>query len=277
MWYKFAIFVFISTQISSLKLMENKKYTSLIYSVLVSTVFFAQISTGEGKKMDEQGKLDPDKKTIAKQPRELDNQTAIYFNANWSNTSRKLEENTGLFSKELGKRIDETSANFWSFGLGIRTDLKNNFRFSIGLGYLKNGEKYSFVGNDSTFNYTTTYSYISMPLVLDFVYGKKLKFNIGGGLVPQMMMNYNQNQKWTNAQNTEGKFIDKRKGTDQTFNQMILSALINAGVQYKYGKLWSIYIMPEARFQLTNTYSKNAPYSQKAIAMGLNLGLTYQL
>jgi hypothetical protein len=257
--------------------MEIRKYIIVLFALLTSPILFSQILSGDEPKKEEKPKKEVEEKINVKPTREMDNQSSVYLNTNWSNTSRKLVTNEGLFAQEIGDRANETNANFWSFGLGIRTDLNKNFRFSIGLGYLRNGEKYSFVGEDSTFNYTSTYRYISMPLVLDFVFGKKLKFNFGAGIVPQMMMSYTQDQTWTNSVDAKGEFKDKRKGTDQGFNQMLVSAVVNAGVQYKYGQFWSIYFMPEARFQLPNTYSKNEPYDQKAIAIGFNLGLSYQL
>lgn len=257
--------------------MENRIYITVVFALLTSTTLLSQIITKEEPKKEEIEKKELIEKADEKPPRELDNQTSVYFNTNWSVTSRNLSENEGLFAEEIGKRADEVNANFWSFGIGIRADLKKNLRFSTGLGLVRNGEKYSFVGADSSFNYTTTYNYISMPLILDFVFGNDLKFSFGAGLMPQMMLNYKQEQTWVNSVNTKGENTIKLKGTDQNFNPFIISAVVNAGVQYKYGKYWSLYFMPEARFQLPSTYSKNYPYVQKAVAIGFNLGLAYQL
>ncbi|MGJ8661273.1 MAG: hypothetical protein ACSHXL_04490 [Bacteroidota bacterium] len=259
--------------------MENKKYILFVFALLTSPFLFSQIVGSEEPKKDTENetKKPAIEKAGAKPMRELDNLSSIYFNTNWSNTSRSLKSNSNLFGEEIGKRSDEVNANFWSFGIGVRTMLTDHFRFSFGLGYLRNGEKYSYIGADSTFKYTTTYRYISMPLMLDVVYGKDLKFTVGAGVVPQMMISYLQDQSWTNSVNAKGSFQDKRKGSDPIFNPFVISAVVNAGVQYKYSTYWSIYFTPEARFQLPSTFSKTAPYIQKAVALGFNFGLSYQL
>jgi len=259
--------------------MENRKYVLAVFTLLTSPIIFSQIMSGEESKKEPE--KEPKKDIIGKAgvrpERELDNLTSVYLNTNYSNTFRSLKPNDNLFGEDIGKRADEMNANFWSFGIGIRTFLSDHIRFTTGLGFVRNGEKYSFLGEDSTFKYTTTYRYVTMPLILDFVYGKELKFSIGGGVMPQMMLGYTQEQNWTNSVNAKGSFTDKRKGTDQLFNPFILSAVVNAGVQYKHSTYWSIYFIPEVRFQLPNTFSKNAPYIQKATAIGFNLGLSYQL
>lgn len=255
--------------------MENQKYILAVFALLTSPFIFSQIVSGEEPKKE--AEKDIIERAGVRPERELDNLTSVYFNTNWSNTFRSIKSNNNLFGEEIGKRADETNANFWSFGIGIRTFLSDHVRFTTGLGFVRNGEKYSFLGEDSTFKYTTTYRYVTMPLLVDFVYGKDLKFSIGGGVIPQMILGYTQEQNWTNSVNAKGSFTDKRKGTDQLFNPFVLSAVVNAGVQYKYSTYWSIYFIPEVRFQLPSTFSKNAPFIQKATAIGFNLGFSYQL
>jgi Na+-transporting methylmalonyl-CoA/oxaloacetate decarboxylase gamma subunit len=257
--------------------MENRKYITVVFALLTSTTLLSQIVTKEEPEKKEEKKKEVVEKAGVQSNRELDNQTSVYFNTNWSNTSRNLSVNEGLFAEEIGERANEVNSNFWSFGIGIRADLKKNFRFSTGLGLVRNGEKYSFIGEDSTFSYTTRYNYVSMPLILDYVRGNDLKFSIGVGLMPQMLLNYRQEQEWENSVNTKSTNTIKLKGTDQNFNPFIISAVVNAGIQYKYGNFWSIYFTPEARFQIPSTYVKNYPYVQKAVAIGFNLGLSYQL
>lgn len=259
--------------------MENKKYILFVFALLTSPFLFAQIigSEEQKKEVESESKKPIIENAGDKPARELDNSTSIYFNTNWSNTYRSLKSNPNLFGEEIGKRADEVPTHFWSFGIGIRTMLNKHFRFSTGLGLIRNGEKYAYIGADSTFNYTTTYRYISMPLILDVVYGDYFKFNVGAGIIPQMMLSYSQDQNWTNSVNAKGSFEDKRKGSDPTFNPFIISAVVNAGIQFQYGTYWSFYVIPEARFQIPSTFSKNAPYIQKAIAIGFNMGLSYQL
>jgi hypothetical protein len=257
--------------------MENRIYITVLFALLTCSSSFAQIVNPNEDKKEEKKEENLVDKAGIRQERELDNQTSIYFNTNWSNTSRALTVNEGLFAEEIGERANEVSANFWSFGAGIRADLNKHLRFSTGLSVIRNGEKYSFVGEDSTFNYVSKYTYVAMPLVLEFVHGNELKFSFGAGVVPQMLVRYKQEQEWTNPVNAEETNVIKLKGTDQNYNPFLISAVVNAGIQYKYGKYWSLYFIPEARFQLPSTYAKNYKYVQKVTAIGFNIGLAYQL
>lgn len=259
--------------------MEKAKYLVALWALLTSPILFSQIVGGGEPKKEETKKVeDPLVKKAGKESkREVDNQTQLYFNTNWSNSYRKLSPNSGLFAGELGKRVDEKNANFWSFGLGFRNKLSEHLQLSAGLGFVKNGEKYAFVGTDTSFNYVSTYRYVSMPIVLNFTYGKDIQFFVGAGFMPQMTLKYTQEQNWTNPDQVKSSYTVKLKGTDPSFNPVTVSALFNAGVQLKYSQFWSIYLSPEVRYQLSSSYSKTSPFVHKAYTIGFNVGLTYQL
>lgn len=209
--------------------------------------------------------------------RELDSVTRLYFNTNWSSTFRELKPNGDLFGEELGTRADETRANFWSFSVGLRNKLTNHFELEVGLGFARNGEKYSFEGQDTNFNYTTKYNYITMPIVAYYTIGEEIRFFTGAGIMPGLFISEVQNQTWLTTNNTPGKKEIKTKGGTQSHATVVSSALFRIGVELKYSQFWSLYFMPEYRIQLNSTYGKTSDYIHKATALGFNLGLTYQL
>ncbi len=246
----------------------------------LSSAFGQIVGSEEEKKVDktEEKKEDGIVDRANRQDlREIDSVTQVYFNTNWSNTFRTLTPNGELFGKELGKRSDETSANFWSYSVGIRNALSDHFQIEVGLGFMRNGEKYSFEGTDTSYSYTTTYRYITMPIVAYYTYGKDIKFLAGAGIMPQLFMSELKEINFVTTNNTKGKDEIKTKSGTAQHASFMSSALFRVGVQLNYSRYWSIYFMPEYRIQLTSTYGKNSAYIHKANAIGFNLGLTYQL
>jgi opacity protein-like surface antigen len=198
--------------------------------------------------------------------------TSIYFNTNWSYTTRRLIENDGLFAEPLGERANETPSNNWSFGLGFRASLHKNVLLEAGLALVQNGERYSFEDVDTMFSYRTTYSYISIPVKLLYTYGDGVKLLAGVGITPQMFMRYKQEQDWTTSNGTnESEIVKATSG----FNNFALSATLSLGVQFKIADRWGLQVVPEYRMQLNSSYSKNDGYKHYATAFGGNIGLVF--
>lgn len=203
--------------------------------------------------------------------------TEFFAITNWSSTSRKLIENPsnqGVFAQPLGERANETSLNTWSFGIGIKQRVHEFVTWEGGISFLKNGENYLYETSDTTHSYTTTYSYISMPVKVYFTYGNNIRLYAGVGLVPQMFLKYKQDRAWKNAVNTE---TDESFSTQNGYRSAVLSAVANVGVQINMGKSMSLLVMPEYRFQLTSTNINESPYSHFGRALGVNIGLSYLL
>jgi hypothetical protein len=205
---------------------------------------------------------------------EKDGETEVVFLANWSSTSRVLKENDGLFGKPIGVRENESSLSVWSFGIGFRSQIDKHLTWEGGLSYLRNGESYLFEETDTMFQYATTYSYFAIPIKLYYTVGDSYKFFIGGGIVPQLFSRYSQEQKWRTATNEEkSQSISSAKG----INTFLLSAVLNAGIQINLGGEWSLFILPEYRVQLNSSFLTTQPYKHYGRALGLNMGLTFQL
>lgn len=239
---------------------------------LLTSLSFSQIEISEDTQVSETD----EEKELQILPTE-NSTTEFFVIANWSSTNRKLIENPdngGLFANPLGEREFETSLSTWSVGIGIRGRGDQYLSWEGGISYLRNGESYSYEDADSTYSYTTSYSYLAMPVKIYFTYGNNIKLLAGGGLVPQMFLNYKQDRVWVNSVNTETKETEETKSG---YNSFLLSAVANIGVQLNLGKKVSVLFMPEYRFQLTSSYEKQDSYKHFGNALGFNMGLTYSL
>ncbi len=202
--------------------------------------------------------------------RTTDGVTSVYLVTNWSSTFRTLTENGGLFGEPLGKRADETALNTWSFGLGLRNSLNNYLFWDGGIAFYRNGEQYLYTATDTMFAYQTTYNYISMPLRLNAVYGKNVKFSVGAGFIPQMFVSYRQDQQWETTTKSAGKETIK---TRSGYNPFVLSAVFNMGIILDFQSNWSLLVSPEARIQLNSSYTNISPYVHKTRTYGITFGL----
>lgn len=245
------------------------KKINLSTSLVVCLLLFAksafsqiEISSETAKKGEKQ------KKEVS-----LGSEEAIIY-TNWSNTNRKLTINEGLFGDPLGEREFESSLNTWSFGIGFRQRSLEYLSWEGGIAFLRNGESYLFEGADSTFSYNTTYSYIGMPIKMYFTVGDQFRFYAGGGLIPQLFVQYRQDQEWTTATNNSDSETLKYKNG---YSQFVLTVAANIGGQMNLGNAWSIYVMPEFRYQLTDSYVKTDSYNHFGQALGVTFGLTRTL
>ncbi|MCR9173650.1 MAG: porin family protein [bacterium] len=205
--------------------------------------------------------------------------TEVIAFANWSNTSRVLRPNSandGLFGEPLGIREDEKNLNVWSYGLGFRSDLGKRFMWQGGISWIRNGETFTYEApdTDSTFAYQTFYNYIAMPLKVLFKHGSRVRVYGGVGLTPQMFFSYRQEQQWTTETNTQ---MDETIKTKNGYNSFVLSGTVTAGVQLRFNKGSSIFVEPEYRIHLTNSYESIDSYEHFGRAFGVNMGFTYPI
>ncbi len=237
---------------------------------------FSQILIGEPQPNAKSENKKKDKKSVSDtlKAKKEPSGTSIYFVTNWSATNRSLFENGDLFGEPLGERANEIGLNTWSFGLGFQNEFAKHFMWDGGISFMRNGESYSFLGTDTAYSYQTTYSYITMPLRVNYVYGKDFKFYAGAGLIPQMFMGYKQERQWTRADNSdETETIKSKNG----YNSFVISAVMNVGMMVNFNNGWSLLVSPEARFQLNSSYMKQDAYIHKGRAYGVTFGLVRHL
>ena len=237
---------------------------------------FSQILIGEPQPDAKSENKKKDKKSVSDtlKAKKEPSGTSIYFVTNWSATNRSLSENGDLFGEPLGERANEIGLNTWSFGLGFQNEFAKHFMWDGGISFMRNGESYSFLGTDTAYSYQTTYSYISMPVRLNYTVGNDFKFYAGAGLIPQMFMGYKQERQWTRADNSdETETIKSKNG----YNSFVISAVMNIGMMVNFNNGWSLLVSPEARFQLNSSYMKQDAYIHKGRAYGVTFGLVRHL
>lgn len=246
---------------------------AILLALTTTTIVYSQIEiSGDVEPMDTLSKAEKRKLVERKK-----STTEFFVITNWSSTTRKLIENPtngGVFAHPLGERENETTLNTWSYGIGIKDRIHEYLTWEGGISFLKNGEQYSYETTDTLFSYTTTYSYISMPVKLYFTYGDNIKLLAGGGLIPQMFLKYKQDRIWINANNTK---TTENYSTQNGYNSFVISAVANIGVQVSMGNRASLLFMPEYRIQLSSSNIKESPYKHFGRALGFNIGLSYFL
>jgi hypothetical protein len=243
-----------------------KRSIFIAFSILLTGTAFGQIEISEKPEKKKIKEVAPD----AKEP----STTEVYFLTNWSRTNRDLTENSGLFGDSLGLRANESYLDRWSYSLGIRSRLNQYLGWEGGIALVRNGESYLFEDTDTLFKYNTTYTYIGMPLKVNFLYGEDVQFVAAAGIMPQMFVNYKQELEWEDSVDAKGKETIK---TNAGYNSFVISAVFNAGVKLKYADKWSLLVLPEYRMQLTSSYEKTDSYIHKARALGVTFGLALSL
>lgn len=247
-----------------------KQFLSLSI-VIISVPAMAQITSG--KKEETVKEVPPVAKRV---PSEGLDEFCFYVGAGRVYANRTLESNAEPFGEPLGIRADETGLKTWSFQAGMRNRVHRFVSYDAGFALDRFGESYSYddPDSDSTFSYTSRYTYYAMPIQVLFTYGKDARFYVGGGLQPQLLGGYRQKTEWTTSLNGTGD--SEIKKTDG-LNGFGLAALVSFGVQLRFGKTTSVYVLPSFAWNLTDTYDKQADYIHKSHSFNLKFGALIHL
>ena len=248
-------------------------HTSLFLLSFISFNAYSQIAIGGEEKKEKSDSLIKLTNEIAPK-RDLKGSTEIFAGTNCSSSFRVLSINGNLYGKPIGERANESKLNTWSYAIGFRNYLTKNFAIEGGISFLKNGEGYKFKTTDSTYNYQTTYAYIAMPIKVYYAIGEEIRFLVGGGIIPQTFNQYKKEQQWiTHSGSNETATIK----TKNNYNSFVVSACLDASIQIRYSKSWSIYVTPEYRWQLNSSNMKTSAYNHYARTAGVSFGFVYQL
>jgi len=203
------------------------------------------------------------------------NKTELLFSFFSSYNNRNLSTNDYPFGKELGERVNETSIWTTNYSIGFRQYINNHFNFEGRLAFISTGEQYEYKSatNDSTYNYVQKYSYIGMPLSINYYTGKKLKFLLGIGLTPQIFVNSNKHTTWTTSDNQNS---DETLKTKQGFNYFNLGTTIQTGINYQFNEKWSFEILPTFRNQIFSSYLKTSNFKHWNYQLGIQYGLNFR-
>jgi hypothetical protein len=248
-------------------------HTSIFFLSLISFNLNSQILIGEEPVEVKKDSARIRLKDEITPKRDLLGSTEAVFSSTWSKSNRKLIENGDKYGKPLGLRADETSLDTWSYSLEFRHYATKHFAFQAGISYMRNGESYAFKDTDTSYNYTSTYTYTAMPIRLMYYHGDEIRFFGGVGFIPAMFNKYSTTENWKDSKGIE---TSASSSTKNGFNTVLFSATIHAGIQLKYSKSWSIFCLPEYRWQLNSTFLKQAAFQHYARAFSINFGLVYQ-
>lgn len=188
-------------------------------------------------------------------------------------SNRSLVENPGLFSKPLGERENEFGKWYYSFQGGFRTNLKKWLLLDVGFEYVRSGEQYAYE-KDSVYKYVNTYNFIGVPIKLAYQYGDRFKWQIGAGIVPKMFVSMD---KLETLPNEFGQLVEQKTKFKENYNFFNVDAVISLGFRWNAGRNIGIYVLPEARWQLMNTYGKQNAYIHKSRIFGISAGFTVLL
>jgi hypothetical protein len=166
--------------------------------------------------------------------------------------------------------FNETAVLGFQLQAGLRSKLSNNFYAVFGIGVAQNGEQYAYSASDSSYAYTTRYRNIVLPLGLQFNTGNKLRFVGTVGIQPQLFLAYQQDIK---SKTTTGEESTSKVKQLANVNPFTLSTFAQAGLEWRLTSEVSIYVTPELRYQLSNTFGKQAPYKHNAFVYGLQAGM----
>jgi len=249
------------------------KQLLLLGSLGITSIAFGQISSG---KVEEKKPVVDTTPRVRRIPTEGLDEFCFYIGAGRVFANRTLTENAFPFGDPLGTRADETGLKAWSFQLGVRNRVSSFMSYDAGVAIDRTGESYSYddPDTDSTFSYTTRYTYYALPLQVFFTYGKDFRIFAGGGIQPQLFAGYRQEQKWTTAVNAEESAEIEKKTDINTFG---IAAIASAGVQWRLGKTTSIYLLPTMLWNLTSTYDDQSDYIHKARSFNLKFGLLFHI
>ena len=250
--------------------------TLLIFSPFVN---HAQISTGkvestkkktaaesDKEAKDADSKYDPDKG--------LADFTA-FIGAGYSIGSHKIEPNGDLFGRPLGIREDEKMVNRWTYQIGIRNRVHRFLSVEAGLSIDRYGESYEFKSEttDSTYSYDRKYNMLALPIQVYFTYGTQVQFLAGAGIQPYIPLSLKTQTTITDSLGRDVSPEDLK--TIEGMNSAGINLLFSAGVQYRFSKYASVYLIPSYSLGLTNIYGKQEPHKEWLNALNIRVGMAF--
>lgn len=251
--------------------------TVLIFSPFVN---HAQISTG--KVEDTKKKTETKSGKEAKDPsKKYDPDAGVmdftfFLGAGYSIGSHKLEPNGDLFGRPVGIRADEKMVNRWTYQAGVRNRINRFLSFEAGLSIDRYGESYEYKStvqdNDSAYSYDRKYNMLALPVILYFTYGKQVQVLAGVGFQPYIPMG--MRTKYTIIDSLGSDVSPEAPSkTIEGLNSAGINLLFSAGVQYRFSKYVSAYVIPCYSLGLTNIYGKQEPHREWLNALNIRFGL----
>lgn len=251
--------------------------TLLIFSPFVN---HAQISTGKvedaKKKTTEESRKEKKASGSKYDPDAGLMDFTAFIGAGYSIGSHRISPNGDLFGRPVGLRADEKMVNRWTYQVGVRNRIHRFFSIEAGLSIDRYGESYKFESptTDSVYSYDRKYNMLALPIQVYFTYGKRVQFLAGAGVQPYIPLSLKTK---TTILDSLGSNVspDKPSKTIEGLNSAGINLLFSAGVQYRFSKFASVYLIPSYSIGLTNIYGKQEPHKEWLNALNIRFGMAF--
>lgn len=259
-----------------------KHLLSLSLIILTPFTNFSQISSGKvgevkEKTVEKNTKAEKGPKTPREKyvPDEGLTDFTIFAGTSYNLNSHRLEENDNAFGKPLGTREDEKMLNMWSYQFGVRNRLTKYFSLEIGLSFDSYKSSYQGFMPNLGFdgNYTRTVKTLSMPIQGFFTHGKRVQLLAGVGIIP--FIPTKKIVETTISTSTGPSF--ERVRSMQGLNSFGVGVSLSAGVQYRFWRYSSLYLIPGYTLNLTNMYGKQEPHKEWFNGVNIRFGLAVHI
>lgn len=241
---------------------------------------YGQIESGKVVSSSQQEtkpkKKKPKKERIPRTEEDVKNLPFIFVGGGVLSNSVINRETTTIYGKPLGIKAEEVGRTVPIAGMSYKVVLDKGFYLSFGIDYSQSGEKFSWKASDSdsSFAYKNTYHLLSIPIGINYIYGKKVQLLTGLGIAPNLTAG---SRNKTEIITTEKTSIDTKTSIQERMNDFNISAYFQLGVQFKVGTGVYFFILPEARYSLMNTLNKQASYQRKFWQIGAQAGISFNL
>lgn len=259
-----------------------KHLPSLVLLILTPFVNFAQISSGKVGDVKEKSV----EKTVRAEkapkapkgkyvPDEGINDFTIFAGGSYNINMHRLEQNDNAFGKPVGVRADEQLINTWSYQFGVRNRLSKYFSLEIGLSFDSYKTRYQGFAQDLgvDLNYSRNVKTMALPIQGFFTYGKRVQVLAGLGVIP--FIPTKKIIETTTSTPTGPHF--ERVRSMQGLSSFGLGVAFSAGIQYRFWRYSSLYVIPGYTLNLTNVYGKQEPHKEWFNAVNLRFGIAVHL
>lgn len=249
------------------------RYFFLFVLLTLSPLGNAQIESG--KVGNQQPKVRTAKPAKEKRPIDFSSvESQIFLGGFLGSSDRVLRENASVFGDPIGQRETEGPLLTGGFETGVRTKLSERFRLSFGVSYATYGEQNSVAISDSSFNYVNRYSYVGLPIAIQYIRGNRLRFVSGIGLQPNLFVRGRQENEAISPAgvSTEGSITYREE-----MNFFTLQGIAQLGLEYQFGARAACHLIPEYRFQFTNSFTNQAAYVHQVRWFGARFGLVFTI
>lgn len=253
------------------------KYISIfIFIILSNTVSLGQISSGkqgEPKKISKKKTEKKDKVPLEKYvPNGGVGDFSVFLGMSVNFNSHKLSQNSTIFGKPIGIRADEKVLNTFSYGLGVRNRLTKYFSFELGVSFDSYQVSYSGPIPDKGVDgdYLRKINTLSFPILGYYTYGeKRIQLLAGAGIAPFLPL---QKTVETTFNYPSAPFFQREENL-AGLNSFGFGIIFSGGIQYRFWRYGSLYLMPAYTMNLTNFYGKQEPHKEWYNAFNLRFGV----